>query len=181
MIRKRQRDLGRIAAALFAIGVLTSTAAPAWAGDGDESAKSGDVCWVNADTGYSACYANETALHAAVLKQTGTVLVEEGSVAARGEVVALASYIVARLYDGASYTGTSMIVSSGSSTICVSGSVQAATMPAGWDNRVSSYHSYYGCQTRIHEDTNYNGLSQTAADDGSLGTLNNETSSYKVY
>jgi hypothetical protein len=180
MIRERHRYKALFAATLFTTVLLTSTAAPAWA---DDRNKPGGACWVQAETGVTSCFADEAALESAVLRETGTLPVEEGSLQARtsGGVSAAAQYALARLYEDTFHGGDYVLVTGPTSTYCVDGfQVQASSMPAGFNDVVSSVRSYFGCQTRLYQNASYGGSSATFYSPTSLGGMNNIASSYRV-
>jgi hypothetical protein len=159
-----------LATALLVIAGALGTAAPAAAAEGDE-------CWIDGTTGIARCYADEQDRRDAVQRITGRVLVEEGeSVQLRG---ALATYTLARFYENASYGGASTIVTHSSSTICSTGSL-SNNLLAAWNDRISSFHSYYGCTTRLYENTGLGGASIAGTDLASLGVMNDRASSYKL-
>lgn len=177
-IRKRRYNL--VVATLFATAILTATATPAWAEEADAG---GDVCWMPVQTGITQCFADEAAMAEAIFEQTGTVLVEPGSAQARsaGGVVALASYTVAKLYENASYGGGFLTVSAPSTSYCTTSSISVTPMASGWNDRVSSVQSFYGCQTRLFTNTGYGGTAGTYTNAASLGAMNDVTSSYRVF
>lgn len=173
-IRIRTRAL----AAFIAVttGALVLLAAPAQAAPGGNPVQS---CWLDSDTGVVRCFANEEALEAAVAA-TGHVLVEEGSaLAARQPAGVLAMFTIARFYDGASYGGATFVVSNMSSTVCASGSV-SGDLPS-FNDKVSSFHSYFGCSTKIFQNTGGGGSSfGYAVDAASVGALDNLASSFTI-
>ena len=180
MIEIRKRRYNLVVATFFATAILTTTATPAWAEEADAG---GGVCWMPVQTGITQCFADEAAMAEAIFEQTGTVLVEPGSPQARsaGGVVALASYAVAKLYENASYGGAYVTVSAPSTTYCTTSSISVSPMPSGWNDRVSSVESSYGCQVRLFSDSGYSGSAATYTDASSLGAMNNVTSSYRVF
>jgi hypothetical protein len=172
----------RALAAFFAVttGALLLLAGPAQAAASDKG--SGDACWANADTGITQCFADEAALSDAVTEQTGTVLVEEDSAyASRGGASVLATFVLARLYENASYLGASTIVTSSSSTICSAGAGVLGNFPAAWNDRISSFHSYFSCSTRIYVNVSQGGTwFGYSIDAPGVGALDNVSSSYKL-
>jgi hypothetical protein len=168
----------RALAAFFAVttGALVLIAAPAQAAPGGDPVQS---CWLDSDTGIVRCFDDEAALTDAVAA-TGHVLVEERSaLSARQPAGVLASFVIARFYDGGGYVGATWVVSSSSSTICTSGSVSGDFV--GFNDRVSSFHSYFGCVTRIYQNTGGGGsFFGYVADAASVAPLDNQASSYNI-
>jgi hypothetical protein len=167
----------RALAAFFAVttGALLLVGAPAQAASKD----SPDACWLNADSGVVRCFSDEEALHAAVVK-SGSILIEEDSaLAARPPAGLRASFVIARFYDGGSYTGGTFVVSVGSSTACASGTVSGDL--SAFNDKVSSFHSYYGCTTRIFQNSGGGGsFFGYIADAASVAPLDNQASSYSI-
>jgi hypothetical protein len=175
----------RALAAIIAVttGALLITAGPAQAGSMPKSdSGGGDVCWSTPETAILQCFDDESALADAVFEQTGTVLVEEGSdVASRSSAGLLATYVLARLYENASYGGSAYLVTSGSSATCTTGSGLSANLPGAWNDRVSSFRSYYSCSTRIWENSGQSGAwFGYSVNAPGVGALNDEASSYRV-
>jgi len=168
----------RALAAFFAVttGALLLLAAPAQA---EPRGNPGQTCWLNSDTGVVRCFTDESALEAS-LAATGHVLVEEGSaLAARQPAGVLAMFTIARFYDVAGYGGATFIVSNSSSTVCASGSV-SGDLPT-FNDKVSSFHSYFGCSTKIFQNTGGGGSSfGYAVDAASVGALDNLASSFSI-
>lgn len=165
MITRHRRFGGLIVAALVATAALTFTAAPAWADAAAESAKGGsDSCWLNADTGESRCFADVTALRQAI----------------DGASVARATFTLAILYENSSYGGAGLVVTSSSSTYCATSAVTYNTMPAGWNDRVSSLATYYGCSARLYDSPNLVTFLGNYVTSSSLGGNDNRTSSFQI-
>lgn len=179
-IRLRRR--GRFAAALvLATVALTSTTAPAWADAGPAQEPPERVCWLNADTGVTQCFDDEDAAVEAVYEQTGTILREEGAPVARQSVGLRASYVLAKLHEDTAYGGLFTFATASSSTFCTSGTINQSSMPSGWNDRVSSVNSSYGCQTRVYANSGFGGTNITVTDTTNLGSMDNLTSSYQVF
>ena len=174
----------RALAAIFAVttGALLIAGGPAQAADSARTGSTGEVCWSEPKSGALECFADEAKLAEAVFTQTGRILVEEGSgLASRPTAGLLASYVLARLYEDPSYGGTAYLVLSPSSTTCTTGSGKWENLTPGWNDRVSSFRSYFSCTTRVYEDANllgtWFGYSVNAP---GVGALDNEASSVKV-
>lgn len=166
----------RALAAFFAVttGALILIAAPAQAGSRDNPAES---CWLDSDTRIVQCFADEEALQDAVA-DSGRVLIEEGT-AARLPAGTLAAFVLIRFYDGAGYTSSTFVITSPSSTACTAGTV-SGDLPA-FNDRVSSYHSYFGCSTKIFANTGQTGAGYGYfVDAPSVGALDNLASSYSA-
>ncbi|MEQ1737367.1 MAG: hypothetical protein ABL886_13305 [Rhodoglobus sp.] len=168
----------RALAAILAVttGALILIAAPAQA---DTKKDADGACWLDTSTDVTLCFDDEAALQDAVA-DSGHYLVEEGDdLAARGPAGLLASFVLVRFYDGAGYTSTTFVITNPSSTICASSSV-SGNLPA-FNDRVSSYHSYFGCTTKIFENNGGGGASfGYAVDAPGVGALNNLASSYNI-
>lgn len=158
-----------IAAVLLATAVLLVPAATAAAND------TADVCWAPTASQRLVCYPDDAAWKDAVYELTGRVVLEEGE-SARG---VLASFTIARLYEDASYGGSIYPVIASSSTICSTGS-QSANLTGSWNDKVSSFRSYYGCTTRLYENSGQGGSSISGGNVSGLGAMNDRASSYTV-
>lgn len=158
------------------IALLTVTVAgPASADDADDAGS----CWVDSDRGTTQCFADETAMQAAVLDQTGAVLVRLDSASARPAGV-LAIYVIADLFTDISYGGSVTSITSSSSTVCASGSV-SGNLAGASNNTTSSYKSYLGCTTTIYDLTGQSGTSYgPAVNAPGVGAMNDRASSYTV-
>jgi hypothetical protein len=175
----------RALAAFIAVttGALLVVAGPAQAATSARTDTSDDVCWLNADTDEFQCFTDEVAFEQAVFEQTGAVLVEsEEAPAARSALGILTVYTAVRFWDGGSYTGTQISVTTTNSAVCTSGSgIVGIAMPAGWNDRVSSFQTFLSCVTRVYEDVSLGGSFYGYATNApSLGGLNNEGSSYRL-
>jgi len=79
-------------------------------------------------------------------------------------------------YTGSSWTGSSLALYGGGSGCSSGASYGFASMPGGWNNVISSARSYSGCTSRHYDGTSYTGSSYLCGC-GSMGTMNNRTSS----
>jgi hypothetical protein len=180
---RKKAWLGLVATAVCCLSLAAGPAASA-SPAAPADPKSADVCWLAAETGVLQCFEDEAAMDRAILEQTGAVLVEEGSFAARSTSSAVAAaslYPISRMFENADYGGAYLTVSAPSTTFCVNSSIQLSNIGLAWNDRVSSVLSYYGCLTRLWSNTGYTGSVGTFNDAGTLGALNNAASSYKVY
>ena len=89
-----------------------------------------------------------------------------------------ASTLISTDYDAANFTGTSLTWTVSNTSGCNGGfQYSAASMPSGWNDRVSSSKSAHGCATNRHfHDTNFggSGVNCTCA---TMGGMSNQTSS----
>jgi hypothetical protein len=90
----------------------------------------------------------------------------------------LASTLISTDYDAANFTGTSLTWTVSNTSGCNGGfQYSAASMPSGWNDRVSSSKSAHGCATNRHfHDSNFNG-SGINCTCSTMGTMSNQTSS----
>jgi hypothetical protein len=166
----------RALAAIFAVttGAFVLIGAPAQAASGGNP---GQSCWLDSGTGVTRCFADDAALRDAVA-DSGRVLVEQGS-AARLPAGLRASFVIARFYDGAGYTAGTFVITNPSSTVCATSNV-LGNLPA-FNDKVSSFHSYFGCATRIYENNGQGGAGYGwIVDAPGVGGLDNLASSYNI-
>lgn len=189
--RKRWgRASGVLAGAL--LGLLTFAIAPAAnaATTAPSTGESAQTCWFNTDNGVEQCFDSYADFKAAVEEQTGGPLLFAGdqvSAQTPGRTVSpaatAATYVLATFYDNANYDSThgSVNITTTHSTLCQSYSYTGNTMPSGWNDRVSSFHSYGTCKTRLAWDINQGQpYSATAANIAQLGAMNDKASSYWI-
>jgi hypothetical protein len=162
---------------LTAVLTLGVAAAPAYADDG---ATKTAACWVDTDRDVTQCFASAGAMQDAVRAQTGGTLVRQTSALARPAAV-LAIYVIADLYTNASYGGTVTSITSGSSTICTTGTGKLGNLSGVSNNSTSSFKSYLGCVTTLYDGTGQSGSSYgPAVNAAGLGAFNDLASSYKI-
>jgi hypothetical protein len=93
-------------------------------------------------------------------------------------VVPHASTLISTDFDNANMAGASLTWTVSNTAGCNGGAqFSAASMPSGWNDRVSSSQSAHGCAHNRHfHDTNFGGagINCTCA---TMGTMNNQTSS----
>ena len=79
----------------------------------------------------------------------------------RAGVAAAATYVLSIDYTGSNYTGNALIWTGPSpcTTRTTDVDYQIPSMPAGWDNVISSYKTYANCWGKDWENTNYTGAS----------------------
>lgn len=173
-MRKR---IGAVLACIAAVGASAIGAVPASAAPGDEN------CGVFVDTGETICVPQGEDLHAAVLEQTGQVVVDAAAsetMSARSlEAGTAATYLLARLYDGTSYSGSYWDLYGSSS--CVSGQWMG-NANISFQDRASSMRGYSNCKVKLYEHTNYSGASYGYYSYSSSisSTMNNKASSVRV-
>jgi hypothetical protein len=91
--------------------------------------------------------------------------------------IATASTRISIDYDSSGFTGTTLTWTVANSAGCNGYNYSAASMPSGWNDRVSSSHSYNGCANNDHyHDTNFLGAGIVCTC-STMGTMNNQTSS----
>ena len=99
--------------------------------------------------------------------------VEQG---AEASTAAAASSLLGIEYTGSSWTGSSLALYGGGGGCGGGASYGFASMPGGWNNVISSARSYSGCTSRHYDGTSYTGSSYLCGC-GSMGSMNNRTSS----
>ena len=80
----------------------------------------------------------------------------------------------------AGYGGAYYLVRSSNSALCASGST-TVNLPSAWNDRISSFKTWYGCSGTIYDGTAGSGASygpSTAA--SSVGSMNDKASSVRV-
>jgi len=96
---------------------------------------------------------------------------------ADSELIAASSTIISIDYDASNFTGTTLTWSVDNSSGCNGFTYSAASMPSGWNDHVSSSHSYGGCAANRHfHDSNFGGAGIVCTC-STMGTMNNQTSS----
>jgi hypothetical protein len=129
----------------------------------------GDFCWEDLDTGGVRCFASADELYAD--------LGAPAAVAARS--AAETQYTLGTFYEDISYGGAFYLVRSSNSTLCATGST-TLNLPSAWNNRISSYKTWYGCSGTLYDGTAGTGASygpSTAAP--SVGSMNDKASSVR--
>lgn len=174
---------------ILLVAALVGVASPATA---DTTPEPVGACYVDVVTGASGCYESQSELAAALSRQ-GTQLVvgqptSSDAVSKKGLPVApqwdsaiapRASYLLANVYENTTSGGASLAFTSPYSSLCASYSYTTNVMPAGWDNRVSSFQGYGGCKVKIYEAPNL-GVGATYGPipyAATVGAMNDQTSS----
>jgi hypothetical protein len=103
---------------------------------------------------------------------------------ARGIGAAVVNTVISIQYTGSGYTGSDLIWSGQSGNCSTSTNnvdYEISSMPAGWDNLLSSVKLYANCWEEEYEHTSYNGASLTYhGNRSSLGAaMDNRTSSVR--
>ena len=178
-----RRRRGLFAAVLIATGLLASIASPALAAT-PEDKQVASSCWVDAETAITRCFDTEVAMASSIAKVTGSVptdVAESADLQARPGAVAASSAVLARLYSATSYGGDVLTVIGPSDDWCDANAVTVNDIGSTWDNRVSSVRVYFGCSVRLYASINLGGDSAVFGTASSVGSMDNRTSSYKVY
>lgn len=156
--------LPRITLTVAAVVVaLVVPASPAFAAD-----PAGDYCWENLDTAEVQCFGSEAELTADLAPQSFA------------RTAATTLYTLGTFYEDVSYGGAYYLVRSSNSTLCATGSA-TVNLPSAWNDRISSYKTWYGCAGTIYDGTGASGSSygpSTAA--SSVGSMNDRASSVRV-
>jgi hypothetical protein len=96
----------------------------------------------------------------------------------RTGVVPHAGTLISTDYDGGGMSGMTLMWTVSNTNGCNGGfQYSAASMPSGWNDRVSSSRSAHGCASNIHyHNTSFGGAAITCTC-SSMGAMNNQTSS----
>lgn len=186
----------RTAVLAVAVGMAVTFATPAHAAP---STNTDPVyaCWGSLDTGDSLCALDEATLKTQVREQYGVLLAKDSNEAAKlrdslalstqnrssGPTPLAVGDPAVGLYDGASYGGTYIILTTTNSGCGVNGAVLGnftrGSWPLTWDNAVSSYQSKRsGCSYTIRDGNYYTGDSYGPAFNApGVGAMNNRASS----
>jgi hypothetical protein len=146
----------------------------------DTTLGSGDHCSLNLDTNVMVCANTERALPEAVQNLTGfTQLDATQQAAAKGAATTLTTYVIGAIYDGVSYGGASLNITT--SGTCATGQYNYYDLGAiGWDDRISSFRSYAGCRTSLWENINETGAKYGPYGSlSAIGIMNNNASSIR--
>ena len=170
---------------MLVLAISAVTAAPANASEPTVGAAKAQTCWLNTDTGVTKCFMTHADFVSAVTALTGGTLQSAGATAPASanpdEIQPLTTYILAIFYMDAGYSGTSLNITTSHSTLCTSYSYTANSMPSGWNDDVSSFHSYGTCKTRLSENINQGGSQYgPVANASALGVMNDAASSYWI-
>ncbi len=158
------------------IGALALIPTPAAAVEPDTH------CWMDLDTGETGCYASFALVVDAL--SDGAVQVDADaatiSEAQRAALAPLSTFIIGQVFEDANYGGSSFTFTA-SADCDTNADVDwnVASMPTGWNDRVTSFKSFGQCATKIWQDTNYGGASfGFVVNSTNVGaTMNDQTSS----
>ncbi len=93
----------------------------------------------------------------------------------------LTEYVLTVFYVDANYGGAELTVYTDLNNYCASYSLTENSMPSGWNDVISSYHSYAGCKTRVSENINQGGAYYgPVVNAATLGVMNDATSSFWI-
>lgn len=169
-------------ATLLAITVLGSApVAVALESPAKVGGASVEHCVLNMDTGRDVCVGDARDIAAAVLEETGYVLVygEERGLAASDAAVA-ATYVLGTFYSYPNYGGSSRAVSGANPCSAGYAYSYADLGSIGWNDDIDSFKSFNGCQTKVWEHTGFTGTSYGYATNvADLGSMRNRASSIK--
>ncbi len=158
------------------VGVIALTPAPAAAVEPETH------CWMDLDSGETGCYSSFALVVDALSEGTVEVAADAITVtdAQRAAITPLSTFIIGQVFADASYAGSSYtFYTSGDCDTNADVDWNVASMPTGWNDRVTSFKSFGQCATRIWQDTSYGGASYGFyVNSTNVGaTMNDETSS----
>jgi len=133
-------------------------------------------CWQDVESGTSQCFAT----YAEVLEQLGGQDGQDAQQSLSDLVSPAASVIIGQVFEDASYGGSSFtFTASAGCDTNADVDWQVSSMPAGWNDRVTSFKSFNSCATRIWSNTGYTGNSYGfVVNSTNVGsTMNDQTSS----
>ena len=167
-------------AAVFALTCTVATVGPADASTvSSNTAKAPKVCWLNTDDQSYRCFASEAAFEGAVAAAGSSLRLQPGSTSSA--VSPATTYVLATFYMDEFYGGSSLNITTSISTYCSTHNYTGNSMPAGWNNDVSSFHTYGNCYTELYDLTNKGGSHDGPYKDATaLGVFNDAASSYFI-
>lgn len=169
--------------ALLMLGIAT----PANAASTSGTLGTDQDCGVFAGSNVTICVPHGGDLHAAVKAQTGRTIVvggtREAAVAAVGPDSVLTSYLLGRVYDDQNYGGSYYEFYGLGSGCTATASFEWADIGSAWYGRVSSFHSYSACKTKIYETTGFGGATYGYYADSSYvgNAMNDRTKSIRFH
>jgi hypothetical protein len=167
------------AATALVAGAAPASAAPVRADTAPQS------CWINVDTDASRCFDATLDPLEQIATDTGlpVIAVPTGAAArsaAPSPSAAAASYVLAVVYDGLSYTGASNTYFTTNSAICNGLSYGYASLGA-WNDRIQSVDSYNGCLTTLYWDAGYGGAAYGPVGSSiNIGNMRSNASSLRI-
>lgn len=184
--------------------VTAVTAAPAQAASDATPRGGGQHCATKLETKQTTCFSSYRALVMSLSRGkvtdimdprqlTEAVVQRIAAASAAGSkkqssvgptAVTATNYVLSQIYADAGYSGSSYnIYSEGGCDTDAYADKQLDTMPTGWNDRVSSFHSFSQCQTKLYEDGYFGGATYGPYTDSSNvgNAMNDRTSSMKFY
>lgn len=148
------------------VAVMMAASASTVGGSLAQAAQGRSHCWFNVSTGAHACHQNFAAVISDLSSDRITTAAEAGTMTDRqragiarpvsGAGGARATYVLGTVYADAGYAtsgGTYTFTSSSDCDTNPDVDYQVAVMPAGWNDRISSFKSYGRCATKLWENT----------------------------
>jgi len=160
--------------ALVSVAAGIACAAPASA---TSELASSQACWLNADTGAFSCFDSYEAFASA-----SGVIVGESVSSPMPPATASSSYLLATFYADSWWSGATVYITTSHASLCSGYHYYGSSMPSGWNDRVSSFTAYGTCKVKLYHDSGYGGSTfGPYGSAGSLGSMNDEASSYQIY
>lgn len=177
-----------------AAAMLLAAAVSAVGGSPAQAAQGGAHCWLNVSTGAHVCHrsfaevisdlsGDRVTLGASAATVTDQERAEIAHPArtAHGASAGSGTYVLATVYADAGYAASGGTYTFTGSSDCDTNpdvDFQVAVMPAGWNDRISSFTSYGRCATKLWDNT-FSGISYGYAASSAYvgGAINDRTSS----
>lgn len=142
----------------------------------DDGSAKAQTCWLNTDNNSFQCFDS----YEEFAEASGVTRVAPER--ARVSIEPYATYILAVFYEHASYGGASYNITTSNSSRCSGFHYYGSSMPSGWNDRISSFDAYGTCRVKLWANTGYGGATYgPSAGASSLGSMNDEASSYQIY
>jgi hypothetical protein len=156
-------------------------------------------CIYRVETGQSTCYATYEEVTKALSQGLVTDLTNPATVTeadvrrlaaastrsgAHADAAPLASYVLSIWYSDAGWKGATNTVTAGGMCDGAAGlDFSTPVMPSGWNDRISSYHSYSNCETMLWRDGNLTGPTYGPFANATLGasSMNDKASSVSYH
>ncbi|GAB3617116.1 hypothetical protein GCM10027416_16730 [Okibacterium endophyticum] len=173
------------ASSLMAAGVVASAllaVSPANAATSANDSPTGESCWQNVDTGESGCFDSSLDPIEQIELATGKPLVAnqtetETSFAARAVEE---NFLLVTGWDATGFEGESVSYFTETPNLCSVGAQNIASLGA-WNDRIESFQSFNGCESKFFQNVLFAGGSfGPAASSSNMGTFNNQASSLIV-
>jgi hypothetical protein len=171
------------------LGMSLIGAAPANAAAPTPPPAPGTVCWLDLSDGSYQCFDDDAAFQAAVVAQTGAPLLHAGTTSgatsgtthSASPLPTAATYLLGTMYIDQGWSGGALNLTTQFSNLCATHAYVGNSMPAGWDNVVSSFKSYGTCKTSLSSAQNLGGTTTAPQVNLAwLGIMNDSTSSYRI-